>query len=179
MTLQERLAQAEPIICAAAARACRRGPIGCQDADDLAQEVRVRLCKAYCRYDARKGPWLGFATRVADNTITDRARAARCQKRGGGHTTVGGLDDSWPLTCTRGVRNAGADADVCAALSCMPPAWRDLANALKHESLAQVSRRMGVPRSTLNDRVRQIRSYLIAKGIVPDFFRHSRNGSRN
>ena len=47
----------------------------------------------------------------------------------------------------------------------LPAGLRELAESLKTESISEIARRTGVPRTTLNGRVRQLRERLAQAGL--------------
>ena len=55
--------------------------------------------------------------------------------------------------------------DVTNVIQTLPPDLRELANSLKSQSISEVARRSGVPRTTLNDRVRRIRTVFDKAGL--------------
>ena len=55
--------------------------------------------------------------------------------------------------------------DVADIVAGLPPELRELAEALKTESISQIARRTGLPRRTINARVRQLRERLERAGL--------------
>jgi RNA polymerase sigma-70 factor (ECF subfamily) len=55
--------------------------------------------------------------------------------------------------------------DVAAVLVQLPPDLRDLCERLKHHSITEVARRLGVPRTTLYDAIRRLRQHFEDAGL--------------
>jgi RNA polymerase sigma-70 factor (ECF subfamily) len=55
--------------------------------------------------------------------------------------------------------------DVAAVLAKLPPDLRDLCERLKHHSITEVARQLGVPRTTLHDAIRRLRQHFEDAGL--------------
>jgi RNA polymerase sigma-70 factor (ECF subfamily) len=55
--------------------------------------------------------------------------------------------------------------DVAAVLAKLPPELRDLCERLKHHSITEVARQLGVPRTTLHDAIRRLRQHFEEAGL--------------
>lgn len=55
--------------------------------------------------------------------------------------------------------------DVAAVLAKLPPELRDLCERLKHHSITEVARQLGVPRTTLHDTIGRLRRHLGEAGL--------------
>jgi len=55
--------------------------------------------------------------------------------------------------------------DVAAVLAKLPPDLRDLCERLKHHSITEVARQLGVPRTTLHDAIRRLRQHFEEAGL--------------
>ena len=169
---------------------------GCMRSDrrDLEQQLIQGLLERHRLFNPFVATWEAFATMIVDfqiATILEERSAAKREYRF--HLTS--LSEMVPdsdgelvdlatqisekhLERVTGVerpadqRNVDLAHDVGVVLSKLPPDLRDLAEQLKTMSVAELSRKSGVPRSTLRDRICKLREYFKADGFG-EFFEDS------
>lgn len=157
--------------------------IGChgfrpQDREQLEQELIARLLNGLQSYDSRQGHRNAFVTTVVERSVATIVRDKRAEKRD--HRRVSSLnvmvalsDDSraelaatigQPAYDARRGRESRSDteqsdlsSDIAEVISGLPPDLQHLAEQLKHKSISQIAREMGIPRTTLRDRVLELR----------------------
>ena len=143
-----------------------------QDRDDLVQELMLRLLQSLRLFDAAQADRKSFVTAVVERNAAKILRDRRAKKRDGGR--IDWLDvllealDEEPTDLAIDDRAAGqADLaiDVADLLARLPAGLRDLAERLKTQTLSQVAREMGVPRSTLQRRVARLRRHFEEAGL--------------
>lgn len=143
-----------------------------QDRDDVVQELMLRLLQSLRLFDAAQADRKSFVTAVVERNAAKILRDRRAKKRDGGR--IDWLDvllealDEEPTDLAIDDRAAGqADLaiDVADLLARLPAELRDLAERLKTQTLSQVAREMGVPRSTLQRRVARLRRHFEEAGL--------------
>ncbi len=147
------------------------------DREDIEQELRLKLIKQLSAFDPKKANRRAFVVTVVERHIANLLRDKQAEKRDHRrvrslHVLIAGDDGPEPLGDTIGDREHDArrgatsrDAlelsqltlDVADVIASMPPKLRELAEALKVDSVSEIARRRGVARSTLNESVRRIR----------------------
>lgn len=152
---------------------------------DLEQDLSLHLLKRMPTFDPRKSDWPIFVAVVLTawgvNLLRSRYAAKRDYRRVGPlhqrvHTDEGraelGQTFCQQKQDIRQGRSARCHAervdltqDVAEVLARLPDDQRELAEQLKHHSLAEVARRRDVPRSTLQTRVRQLREVFDRAGL--------------
>jgi RNA polymerase sigma-70 factor, ECF subfamily len=150
-----------------------------EDRRDLEQELTLRLLSPLSRYDPTRGERLVYAQVLVDRVAANILRDQQRLKRAGGPVAsldqpLGG-DDPSDLVASVGGRERDAVGgttprsdeelqqlalDVASVLERLPDDVRAIAVGLMTESLAALARRLGVPRSTLRDRVQGLRERL-------------------
>ena len=156
-----------------------------QDQKDLEQELLARLLKRLKSYDPERGHPKTFATVVVERDVANILREARAGKRdprrvrsldttmiGTGERTDVARDVSDTESdrrCGRHSRNAADLAqlgiDLTEVIAKLPPCLREVCQRLQFKSIAQIARDLGIPRTTLNDIVRRIRSRFEQAGL--------------
>jgi RNA polymerase sigma-70 factor, ECF subfamily len=167
---------------------CSVAHLPAYEAEDLEQELRLHLIRQMRLHDPRRGRWTTFA-----KTVIQRKAAALLQKATAQRRTrfleVGSLDEAYSqdpidndsfdlqsyLALTSSLhKNPEAETnlrvDLGRALGRMRPEQRDLARALMVERVSEVSKRTGIPRSTLYDRISEMREDL-GKNDLPGYVR--------
>lgn len=125
------------------------------DHDDVQQEVLLHLAKSWPRFDLSRGEAGAFLAAAIVNKINSMTRREAAAKRGRLRTRR--LEDE-PLSACRPLLDAAA---LHKALSSLPPELADVAAAiLRAGSVAGAARLLGIPRSTLRDRLRDLRERL-------------------
>jgi RNA polymerase sigma-70 factor (ECF subfamily) len=157
-----------------------------QDRQDLEQQFRVRVLQALRSFDPAVAPERVFLTAVIDrqgaNLLRDRQAAKRYQRRVVSlnvtiHVEGEGLTE---LAQTIGRRELdarlGRDTrseqdlldrvlDVAAVIESLPAPLRELAKRRKSQTMQEISDALGIPRTTLNERMREIRQVFERAGL--------------
>jgi len=157
------------------------------DIDDICQELTLRLFRAMLSFDPNQGHWAVFVTTVVERSAASLLRDKRAEKRD--HRRVRSLnvviaDDEHegPVELGDTVGRRELDArlgqasrdehdlaqlalDIAGAIAGLSPEMRELAERLKTDSVSQIARDLGVPRTTLNDRVRELRRQFEDAGL--------------
>ncbi len=135
-----------------------------QDREYLEQELILRLLQGLHLFDTEQAHRNVFVTTVIERAVAMILRERLAKKRDGG--TVQSLDqarenagDSTEPVDPRRSHEEQIDlaTDLAEALANLPDDLRDLAERLKHQSLSQAARDLGVPRSTLQRQVQRLR----------------------
>lgn len=157
------------------------------DREDIAQELRLKLLMHSAGYDPQQGHRHAFVTALVERHAANLLRAKRAEKRD--HRSVRSLsmqlaDDAeeGPVELTDAISPRHLDArlgrasreehelaelamDVSEAIAGLPPELREVAQRLKTDTLSQIARDLGVPRTTLSDRVRKLRRCFEQTGL--------------
>lgn len=157
-----------------------------QDREDLEQELLVRLVQSLKSFDPNQAHRKSFVTAVVERAFANLLRNARAAKRD--HRRIGSLNVTIEVTAEgitelaetigdreynarrcRDPRSAGELAqlasDLAKIVAALPEELRDLAERLKTESISAIARNVGVPRTTLNDKVRRLRQRFEQAGL--------------
>lgn len=152
---------------------------GCRhlEVDDVVQEVNARLLARDSSFDPGKVPWEIAVTTVAEQAIANLLRDHRAGKRDRRRvcslnvlieTEDAGLAE---LAETIGYREYDARRgrhprsdmelaqlvrDVADVVASLDDGEQDLADRLTKQPKAEIARDMGIPRTTLNDRLRPL-----------------------
>jgi RNA polymerase sigma factor (sigma-70 family) len=148
-----------------------------QDEDDLIQELTLHLLKKLVRFDRTRGPLAAFARLALDSAAANLLRRGAVENRlrpvslhspshaGGEDGTLASVVGDPEYNARRRYHPpdaaglADSELDLAEALDRLPPALRSLAeNLALGKTLSEVAREQDVPRTTLNDRVRKLRS---------------------
>lgn len=156
------------------------------DREDIEQELHLKLLKYLASYDPQKGRRQAFATAIVKRQAANLLRAKRAMKRD--HRGVRSLsmelanEEEGPveLADTISQRHSGARLgratreehelaalamDIRDVIASLPHELADLAARLKTDSLSQIARDLGIPRTTLADRVRKLRRCFEQAGL--------------
>jgi len=149
------------------------------DREDIEQEFWLKLVKHLSSFDPRQGHRHAFVTTVVERCAATLLRNKTAEKRD--HRRVRSLnvviaDDEHegPVELGDTVSRRELDArlghaprdehdlaqlalDIASVIASLSPEMRELAERLKTDSVSQIARDLGVPRTTLNDRVRELR----------------------
>jgi RNA polymerase sigma-70 factor, ECF subfamily len=161
----------DPIVAALvrdmARRLTGRARLNDEDIEDLAQDCRAELIRKLRAFDPTKSAFEAFVVGVLRhflaNRIRDRFAAKRNPCRVRALDALTGVVDSLSPGIDRPSRirseREGTDLrlDVDALLDRLPPRLRALAERLKIQSVAEIARETGVPRTTVQSRIRSIR----------------------
>jgi RNA polymerase sigma factor (sigma-70 family) len=147
----------EPAVAAIIARKARslvgRAGLRHQDRDDLVQELTLQVLARRDQYEPSRGTWPGFVKRLVErlgnNLVRDRLAAKRY---GGPHRPLGE-----PIPAPHDPRADSRALDVAEALGTLPPDLRVVAELLMTRAVTEVAEVLGVARSTVYARLREIR----------------------
>jgi RNA polymerase sigma-70 factor (ECF subfamily) len=163
-----------------------RAGITAQDRDDLEQELILGLLKRRRSYDPRRGRSTTFSRLAVAHTLANLLRANAAKKRATGKitslsqqvTTGDGVRTELGQTLAEGNEDkhrgpfrrapdevADLAQDLAEVVEQLPARLRDLAQRLKIDSLAQVARDLGKPRSTVASWVRELRQRFEKAGL--------------
>jgi RNA polymerase sigma-70 factor (ECF subfamily) len=150
-----------------------------QDLEDLEQELATRLIKFLRAFDPSKAHRNAFTTMVVNQQVASILRHRRAQRRHHNSTcslnvTIN-VDGDGPVELCQAITQREYDArrgvssrddaelvelasDIASLTARLPPSWQTLLERRKTRTMQQVSREMGIPRSTLNDWKNRIRA---------------------
>jgi len=149
------------------------GRAGCNstDVEDVEQELRRHLLARVDRYDASRAAWSTFAVLVIDSRVADLINSGRAARRfpparpidgspaTDGHGLLDRLSDQddrrRPHPCTD-LERLQLRLDIEVRFERLDPRDQDLCRNLKDGSVSDAARRLGIPRSTLDDRRRRL-----------------------
>ena len=154
------------LIRAKAAALVGRAGFRAQDYPDLVQDLVVALLDHRDHYDPARGAWTPFVSAVVNQTGGKLLRERRVQKRDYRRRQPW---DEAAVADHVARRGRGAQDlaellfDVADLLSTLPPELRAVADCLKKGlTIAATARMLGVRRTTLYGRLRQLRERLAA-----------------
>lgn len=150
------------IIKSKARRLVGRSGLRAQDRADLEQELSLHVFQKRPRFNPRRGSWTAFVRRVVERYGENLVRARRTAKRYGGPTDP--LTDAVPA---RDENDARARA-VLEAVAGLPAELREVAELVLSGSVAAAARELGVSRSTVYARLREIRFRTEFAELDPD-----------
>lgn len=157
-----------------------------QDREDIEQDLALRLLESLRSYDPAQGHRNAFVTAVVDRTAAKILRDRRTKKRNGGpvrslDTLLRALD--WDREEYDDVAHSFEESalidrlphgeeeqvdlrqDLASVLEHLPADLRDLAERLKTQSVSEAARDLGMPRTTLQRRVDQLRQHFEEAGL--------------
>jgi len=156
------------------------------DREDIQQQLYQHLIRRAKFFDPEKAHWNVFATTLIERFVADILRRKRAAKRD--HQRVVSLStviadgEEGPVKLGDTISRRENDArlgrslrgehelaqlkiDVTETIASLPPEMREVAEALQRHSIAEVARRKGIPRTTLNDVVQRIRERFEDAGL--------------
>ena len=140
-------------------RVVRAARIPHYEREDLEQDLTLHLLRRERSYDPTRGSWSTFARCVIERKASSLLASARTARRGRSDELV---DQDLYLWATRHAAPSlenltSLRVDVRRAVEALDPQDRELARSLMDERVIEVSRRTGIPRSTLYGRIARIR----------------------
>ena len=171
---------ATALIVRVACRLAGRPEFSLSDEADIAQELRTKLWSSEVSFDPEVGTWEAFVTTVVRRRAGSLLRAQRAKKRH--HRRITSLcvhvqaegDEPIELVHTIGQRELdnrrhsypGSDQeqtelrmDVELRIAKLSATERDLVERLKYGSIGAVARDLGIARSTLRYRAKQLQQH--------------------
>lgn len=180
----------EPEILADIARRARRlvekRKFRPEEYDDLVQEMTLEWLRYRPSYDGERN-LAAFANRVTQNCITRLIRERTAARSALAGAKVLSLDQ--PMSANRGeeqpelcdllsdddipTRRSTAEQekqrdlaiDVAAVLATLPAGLREIAEQLQHYTISELAERTGIPRTTINERVKKLRQHFRQAGL--------------
>jgi len=149
------------------------------DREDLEQEIALDLLVRLNRFDPARATFRTFVVRVIDHKVADlladRSAGKRDWRRNGDSLDDlvddedGGRGERWQtLPGTNGHEaqdRVHLRLDLEAALRTLPPALREACEWLRNQTYTEASRATGIPRSTLQDRMKKVRAVFEKVGL--------------
>jgi RNA polymerase sigma-70 factor (ECF subfamily) len=149
------------------------------DWDDLRQELLLDCWRRLPRFDAARGPWQGFVRGLIRNRscvlVTRQARRRQFEQLGGDGEQLDGSEEldhqafrhrpelRTPNPCF----GLELRLDIQRVLAGLPEPLRVVASQLAETTIADICRRTGRSRSSVNHMVLRIRSAFRKAGITP------------
>ena len=132
------------------------------DREDLQQEGLAACWRALPHFDPARASLRTFVERVVATRLASKLRSAR---RAPAHVPI---KAAGPQLVHAGAGQLELRADIRRLLLSLHPYDRHLVLLLLEHSPAEASRVLGVPRSTLHDRILRLRRRFIAAGLAPN-----------
>ena len=127
--------------------------------EDIEQELRLHLLRRLAKFDPEIAHWNVFV-----RTVLERRAASLIAQRRAALQAGSSIDDCASLDDSR----IDLAIDTAAILARLPRKSRQLCERLKRDSIAEVARQEGLPRTTLRDRVERLRKHFVA--VAPENF---------
>ncbi|QEL20637.1 sigma-70 family RNA polymerase sigma factor [Limnoglobus roseus] len=141
------------LACRLVARRRHRG----WDADDIAQELFLRLLTARRAFDPARGRVEALVAVVVERAVIDLLRRQAASKRTGRMQSLHAVSDADRGHSYNPVPAVDRALDVAAVLVRLPGDLRAVAELLKSESFTAAARTRAVSRGTLRRQVRDLR----------------------
>jgi RNA polymerase sigma factor (sigma-70 family) len=156
------------------------------DRDDIEQELVLKLLKHRPAFDPAQSHWYAFVTTVVERHAATLLRNRRVERREhrravslhvivedpvNGPSELGDTvsrreqDNRLSRSSRSDLDLAELCHDVAAVLAGLPPLWREACERLKHDSVSQVARDLGIPRTTLSSLVGRLRRHFEPAGL--------------
>lgn len=157
-----------------------------QDREDLEQELLARVLQSLPSFDPSRAHRNRFITavleRFAANILRDKLAGKRDYRRICSLNVTINVADEGPIELAEAIsqRELGARLgrrqrsgqelvelalDIADVMSVLPAELQRLAERLKEESVSEIARTMGVPRTTTNESVRRLRRRFERAGL--------------
>ncbi|MGE0769299.1 MAG: sigma-70 family RNA polymerase sigma factor [Hyphomicrobiaceae bacterium] len=157
-----------------------------QDREDLEQELFARVLQSLPSFDPGQAHRNKFITAVVERYVANILRDKRAGKRD--HRRICSLNitidvaGEGPIELAETISRRELDArlgghprsdeelaqlacDIAEVMGTLPDELRDLAERLRTESVSEIARATGVPRTTLNESVRRLRRRFERAGL--------------
>jgi RNA polymerase sigma-70 factor, ECF subfamily len=134
-----------------------RSGFSLSEQEDIEQELRLHLLRRLSKFDPHVAPWNVFV-----RTLVERHTATLVAQR---RTRIRATDNVQPCVASQ---EASLDIvlDTETVLAELPCRARELCERLKNDTVAEVARQMGVPRSTLRDDIARLRKHFQTMGLT-------------
>lgn len=166
--------ETKAMIVAKSSRLARVAPFTPSDRDDLFQVLLQAWFQNHLRHDLTRGPIWAFRKAILDHAASNLLRDARATKRCCQQLVSIEIADTSRGSCQRFDPHRDRRllprkshlaqqeqwelrTDVAQVIQILPPIEARLCEELKHSTLAEISRRTGVPQSTLSSRLSAVR----------------------
>ena len=157
-----------------------------QDRDSVEQELKIKLLERLEFFDRGVSHRNVFATTVIEREVAKLIRYRQADKRDfrrvcslnvmipsgdedpvelGSTISTQEYETRWCRESRSPEALSELRQDITTMLELLPPDLRRLAEQLKEKSLSQVAREMGIPRTTLRERVYEIRARFESAGM--------------
>lgn len=152
------------------------------DPEDIAQELNMHLIRLAPKFNPDVSHWNAFVSTVVDRQVANMLEATQMQRRvddqhvdslstpmpsdDGDVTTLAQLVRSDESTSKRFTDELSPEEHFALCdelenvLAELPSELRDLAERLKHDTIAQIARDLDIPRTTLYRQIDELRSAL-------------------
>jgi RNA polymerase sigma factor (sigma-70 family) len=144
-----------------ATAAVRCGAVSQSDHEDLEQEGLLACWRALRHFDSSRAALRTFVEHVVATQLTTLERARRCRPR------LQPFDEDRHQAGSTWAHEIELRSDVQRAVNRLSDADRQLALALIGHTPTEVSRLLGVARSTVYERIRHIRTQFVDAGLRP------------
>jgi len=150
------------------------------DREDIEQELAVRLWQGLKNFNPAKGNVEAFITTVLRHAGNSLLRS-RCSRRRGAHRVhqpldeQGRVDHDYPVgedpsllpSSSAGLNEEAFELahDVAVVLNRLSPELRNLADLLQRRSVTESAQHMGLSRSTVYARIRELRAHFTEAGL--------------
>ncbi len=142
----------------------RRRAFSGAEQEDIEQELSLHVLQGMASFDAAKANRDTFISRVvahrAANLLRDRLRQLRNR-----FAQISLEDLSEEELAREDESHEQLAADIATVQATLPPQLREMCELLKREGPSDVARRLGVPRSTLDQLIREVREYFAEAGL--------------
>ena len=148
-------------------KACRlvgRAGLQPQDREDIEQQLVLHILEQLERFDPARGTWPAFVQCLVERFGKNLVRSLRAAKRDSG--PLAALPEEGPPG--PGQPLAAETLELTEALAHLPEDLRAVAELLLTRTVAGTARALGVSRSTVHARVRELRSRRELKSYRPD-----------
>lgn len=128
--------------------------------EDIEQELRLHLLRRLAKFDPQVAPWNVFVRTLVERHAATLVMRRRSQLR---------LADRCPPPSHSAEVDIDAALDTAMLLADLPCRAREICERLKNDTIAEVARQMGLPRSTLRGEITRLRGHFrtVGRAIPP------------
>jgi len=145
------------------------------EAEDISQELTLHLLERWPCYDVAKGKVTTFIASVVDAKVCDLLRSQQRQQRNYQRTEslteeaeFGRLDGVRGQPSVNEFEQIDLQIDCEDVMAGLPDDLREIAELLKRMSLSAAARHLGIPKTTLWNRLAVLRRHFAAAGLGHD-----------